>query len=139
MVDVNNFKRDVQRSEGGEWVGELPAMGSLRLKVRGIGSKLYTAKQARLARAVPKSDRDSRGNVNPEMARRILGEAMHTTILLDWDGITDGGKPIKYSDELAMKWLTDPEFSPFLEAVTYAAQVVENGNSDVTAAAVKNS
>jgi hypothetical protein len=87
---------------------------------------------------VPRDERDRVGNITTETATRITGEAMLGTILIDWDGLTDGGKEISYSDELAKVWLTDPEYRPFMEAVVFAANVVENGARSNKDAVAKN-
>lgn len=137
-MDINNLKRDTSRIEAGEWVGEIPNMGELRLRVRGMGSKLYTATLSRLTRAVPREDRLRDGSLTPHAALRVMGQAMHEHILLDWDGLEQDGKPLKYDKELALTWLTDPDYRPFLDAVVYAASVVENGRTETQEAIEKN-
>lgn len=57
-MDIKSLKRDVAASTEGAWVGEIPEMGDLRLRVRGENSPKVAALQARKMRAVPK-DRDS--------------------------------------------------------------------------------
>jgi hypothetical protein len=137
-MDISNFKRDVVASEGGKWVGDIPGFGDVRLKVRGLGSKHYTEAVARLSRAAPPEDRLADRSLKPEATFRIMGQAMHEAILLDWDGLSDGGKALPFDKALALVWLTDPEFRPFLDAVTWAATVVENGRADAGKELEKN-
>lgn len=128
-MDIKDLKRDMASIEGGAWVDDIPQMGELRLRVRGSGYKEYTALLARLTRSVPREERDARGNLTQEAAIRVMAEAMHAKILLEWDGLTDDKVPVPYDKELALQWMTDPETRPFLDAVVYAAQVVENGRA----------
>jgi hypothetical protein len=137
-MDISNFKRNVAASEGGEWVGDIPGFGDARLKVRGIGSKLYTEVVARLSRAAPAEDRMRDRSLKPEATMRIMGQAMHEAVLLDWDGFSDGGKALPYDKALAELWLTEPEFRPFLDAVVWAAGVVENGRAEEAKELEKN-
>lgn len=135
-MDISNLKRDIATIDNGEWVGDIPNMGALRLKVRGSSSKVYTTKLSRLTRAAPREDRDRGGNLLPLAAVRVMGAAAHETLLLDWDGLTDGvddaGKPkaFPYDSETALKWLTEREYTPFLDAVMYAATVVDTGKRE---------
>lgn len=137
-MDISNLKRDSARIEAGEWVGDIPNMGTLRLRVRGIGSKAYTATLSRLSRAVPKDQRLRDGGLKPDSAVRVMGEAMHEALLLEWDGLEDGDKPLKFDKALALEWMTNPDFRPFLDAVVYAANVVEGGRSEVVEDIAKN-
>ncbi|BAQ18305.1 hypothetical protein [Methyloceanibacter caenitepidi] len=140
-MDIRSFKRDTEAVESGQWVEDIPQMGGLRLKVRGLGSKTYQAAFARLSRAVPKAERQRDGTFVPETVIRIMGQAAHEAVLLDWDGITegDGGEAVPYDKDRAYTMLTDPEWRPFLDAVIWAAQVVDNESSGPREELVKNS
>lgn len=137
-MDISQLKRDVTSIEAGEWVTEIPGMGSLRLRVRGVSSKLYTAKLARLSRAVTREERDRANNLLPAASVRVMGEAAHEVLLIEWDGLESDGAPFPYDSETAKTWLTDPAFSSFLDAVMWAANVVDNGTVAKKEAAVKN-
>jgi len=138
-MELSNLTRDSARIEAGEWVGDLPGMGDLRVKVRGTGSKIYTSVVSRLGRAVPKGQRNRDGSLLPETSLRIAGEAIHEAILLDWDGLSEGGKPVKFDKDLAKKLLTDPDYRPFFDAVVLAATIVENGRGELAEELEKNS
>lgn len=138
-MDVKNLRRNMAAIEGGVWIDDIPGMGDLRLRVRGIGYKGYVALHARLTRSVPREDRDRNGSLTIEAATRVMGEAMSQEILLEWDGLTDGDDPFPYDKEKAHEWLTNPETRPFLDAVTFAASVVENGREATLKAVEGNS
>ena len=130
-MDISNLKRDTARIEAGEWIDEIPLLPDVRFKVRGIGSRVYRVRLDRLARAVPRNGRQSDGSLKIDVAARITGEAMAEEILLDWEGLTDNGKPLPYSKERALALLTNPDFEDFANAVSYAAAVVQNGRESV--------
>lgn len=127
-MDIKNLKRDLTASQEGQWVSDIPEMGQLRLKVRGDnGARVADVRQRKL-RAVPRDKRDRSGNPVFSELLRITAELLYEEILLDWDGLTDGGKPVKYDADLAKEWLTNPEYQDFAEAVAWASKVVANGN-----------
>lgn len=137
-MDIKNLKRDTARIEGGEWIGDIPGMGELRLRVRGIGSTTYQAAVSRMSRAAPREDRLRDNSLKPAASMRITGRALQEAILLEWDGLESDGKPLAFDKELALEWLTDPDFRSFFDAVIYAANVVENGRASTTEDLEKN-
>lgn len=131
-MDIKSLKRDVAASTEGAWVGEIPEMGDLRLRVRGENSPKVAALRARKLRAVPKSKRGRDGMpVFSEMVR-VTAEVLHEVVLLDWDGLTCDGKPVKFDPDLALQWLTDPDYQEFADAVAWSAKVVANGDANRT-------
>ena len=140
-MDIQSFKRNTAAIEAGQWVDDIPQMGGLRLKVRGLGCKQYQSKLTRLSRAVPKNQRLRDGSLTSETVLRIMGEAIHGTVLLDWAGITDGdgGEAVPFDDDRALKMLTDPDWRPFLDAVVWSAQVVDNEKNAAQEDLEKNS
>lgn len=138
-MEISSLKRDTSKVESGMWVENIPSMGTLRLKVRGMGSAPYVNALSELQRAVDHSGRNPDGSI---IASRILvmtGEAAYRALLLDWDGLTDDGKPVPYDAALAKRWLTEAEYQTFRDAVFWAANVVDNQRATATAALVKNS
>lgn len=138
-MDISNLKKSTDKVEGGEWVWDIPQMGELRLRVRGLGSELYKQVFSRKQRAVVKADRERDGSIKDDVLHRIRGEALHETILLEWDGLTADGKPYAFDKDVALAWLTDPEYEDFQFAVLYAAGVVGKERGDRTEALSKNS
>ena len=129
-MDINSLSVDIDAIQEGQWVGDLPGMGDLRLRVRGFMSPKVQSLRARKLRALPKVDRERDGQPKFEAALRVTAEVLHEAVLLDWDGLSDGGKPVKYSPDLARQWITDPSFQRFADAVAMAAQIVDNGDAE---------
>jgi len=137
-MDIKNLKRSIVTIEGGQWVGDIPNFGDVRLHVRGMTSKIYTATVSRLSRAVPPEGRGRDNTLLPESAVVVMGQALAEVGLLGWEGLTEDGEPLEYSKLLAADWLTNPEFRPFLDAVVYACSVVDNGRDALSKVAEKN-
>lgn len=137
-MDITNLKKDPEKIDEGQWVSEIPDMGDLRLKVRGTSSAKFRNVRARLERAVVKKDRARDGSLKPAVAMRVMGEAMAEVGLIDWDGLTEGGNPVKYNQTLAREWLTNPAYESFLDAAVWAARVVDAGEEDVAKDVTEN-
>lgn len=71
------------------------------------------------------------GGFKSEVTQRITREVLHEAILLEWDGLMDGDKPLTYSESLAGQLLLDPDYDEFAGAVTWAAGVVDTDNEEV--------
>jgi len=82
-MDIKNLKRDVKTVEAGQWIDQLPGMGDMRVRVRGMSSKVYTADLSRRSRAVPPEGRARDNTLLPESATRVMGESIHAHILLE--------------------------------------------------------
>lgn len=114
--------RAIARGEAG-WIDGIPGMEDLRLKVRAMGNDDFQRRYDELARAIPRSERDSEGRLSPDQDRRLTARIYCDTILCDWDGFTeDDGTPVPFSPEEARKVLDDPDFADFSAAVGWAAR-----------------
>lgn len=131
-MDIQSIKRDVAASTEGKWISDIPGCGDLRLRVRGENSPKVAALRARKLRAVPKGKRDRDGAPTFEEMMRVTAEVLHEAVLLDWDGLTNGGKAVKYDADLAREWLTNPDYQEFADAVAWASRVVANGDDEAT-------
>lgn len=129
-MDIASLSKDPSALERGVWVDDLPGMGDLRVKVRGLQSDRYLAGRARKERNVPREDKERDGRLKPPAAMRIYLELLFEVILLDWDNLTNNGKPVSYDEKLAKDLCTNPAYRDFQDAVTYAANVVDNGYVD---------
>lgn len=134
-MNLNDIKIDPARLEDGAWVGDLPNMGDLELKVRGVGNKLYRTREAELLKKVPRS---KRGELDIADGDRITTTLLLETVLLDWRGIVDGDQPLPYSREMAEKLLTDPAWRNFRAAVAYAGAIVAQETAVNQDADIKN-
>jgi hypothetical protein len=127
-MELSNLKSAVTAEDisakGGDWVGDIPQMGDLRLRVKSLSSKLYQTVFNRKQRAVPVKERERDGSIPEPLLHKLRGEALHETILVDWSGLTDKGQPVPYDKDNALLWLTDLDFEDFHFATLYAAGVV---------------
>ncbi|PJI56007.1 hypothetical protein CTI14_00290 [Methylobacterium radiotolerans] len=142
-MKLSSLKVNSTRAEQGDWVGDLPQMGDLRLKVRGFSNTDYAAFLAKEGAAVPRDQREGGrrdGPILPKVRDGILIRGMVEHILVDWDGLTDDAEqPLPFSKERAMELLADPDFRPFRDAVAYAATIVEEVEADKVEAVAGNS
>lgn len=135
-MQLSALKIDPAAIEQGQWVGNIPDMGDLEFKVRGIGNADYRKLQGKLLRAIP---RQQRVDLSPDQQDEVAGKLLLETCLLDWRNLTDAdGKVIAYSKDLATELLTKPEYSRFRDAVAYAASTVGEQQADEIKADAKN-
>lgn len=132
-MKLSERKIDPAKREDGAWVKDIPEWDELRLKVRGIGNKDWAKRSQALVQAVPRARRVN--GLLRDDADRINGILLLDHALIDWRGLEDDeGKPEPYSKDLAKKYLTQPEYEPFRDAVMWAASVVaERGTAEIEA------
>lgn len=123
-MKLKEIKIDSAKADVGAWVGDIPEMGDLRLKVRGTGNADYRRRQQRLVDALPRQFKVG-GRVDPDKMDEITTTCLVDDILLDWEGIEDDtGKALPFSKEQARTMLEDPDLRRFRDAVVWAAGVV---------------
>lgn len=130
-MEISSLKRDSSKIRAGQWISDIPGMGDLRLKVRGMTSQDYIQTLNRKQRAVPRNQRERDGSLKLEDALRTQGEAMHEAVLIDWDGLTNDGEAVPYDSDIALTWLLESDYQHFADAVVWAAQVVDRGRAEV--------
>lgn len=101
-MDIGNLNKKVDLSEG-EWIGDIPEMEGVRFKVRSTNYKPFRVATAGLARRSGKKLNSDEGLADFTVA---TGKPLAEHILLDWDGLTEGGKPLKYDAKKALAILT---------------------------------
>lgn len=121
MADLKRIALDAGKAQEGVWV---PFVEDIRLKLRRSNNPEYLqalqkvredhAIQIRLGRVGPKEDRALR---IPLVARYIV---------VDWEHIEEGGKPLPYSPETAERLLSDPQYAVLFEFVEAQAADIEN-------------
>ncbi|APX83978.1 hypothetical protein BV511_04135 [Methylorubrum extorquens] len=123
-MKLSSLKVDAAAIEDGEWIGNIPEMGDLEVRVRGLNNAKYRRLQTTLIDAVPRAKRQG-GRLDPDEQDRITASCLNATVLLDWRGLEgEDGQPVPYSKDLATDLLTKPEFRRFREAVIWAASQV---------------
>lgn len=140
-MDINEIllsEKAIAEIDDGVWIEDLPEAPGIRLKVRGWSSEKVQSLKSFKERRASRKDRDVSGNLAHAAQIRIIREVVAEAILLDWDGLTEGGKPVPYSKELARKWLTSRTGDKFLGMVSDAATQVDNRLEDVAEELEKN-
>lgn len=133
-MKLSAIKVDSARAEQGAWIGEIPDMGDLRLRVRGLRNADARRLRAQLVRSVPR-DQLVRGSLTPEAEDKIASKILAGSILVDWQNLSDEhDEPIPYSKEKALELLTDPDLVAFRDAVSWASGVVAEGTGEQAAA-----
>ena len=123
-MKLSEITVDAARIEDGEWVENIPEMEGLSLRVRGIGNAPFRRMQSRLIDALPRNRRVG-GRIDPADQDRITGQCLAATVLLDWKGLeADDGSALPYCTEEAKKFLTEPAYRRFRDAVVWASTVV---------------
>jgi hypothetical protein len=138
-MDIATIRIDAGKSEAGEWVGDIPGLPGVRLRVRGTRSFAYRQAIIDRRKALPRISFNRDGSLPVEIADRVAGEAMADGLLLGWDGITNGGEPLPYSRDTALMLLTDPAYEIFREGVLFAASVVGDAEAESKETTLGNS
>lgn len=130
-----NEIRDVgRRIDQGAWVGDLPNLPGVRVRVRGLFNASYNRLMQKMRNDyTPEQLRDEK--VQDTIDINLTLDA----ILLDWDGIEDENEQVPYSREVAQQLLTDPDMDVFRRAVAYASSIVAREGQDKVKDDVKNS
>lgn len=98
MFEVSDFGAPLDL-DAGEWVEGFARHPNTRLKVRGSSYPPFLAELSRLQRAHGSSQ-------DPEFVAGASA-AVVEHLLLDWENfVADGGEPLDYSKDLAMRYLT---------------------------------
>jgi len=111
-MDISHFKTDKSLESNGVWVDI------------GKGTKLLVARlynpahKAALREAMkPYKRQVESGTMDDGLAEDIVNAIMARTILLNWDGLTEGGEPVPYSVEKAVEYLSIPDFSALVQEI----------------------
>lgn len=137
-MDLSGISKKADLNDG-EWVDDIPELEGVRLKVRSTNFKPYKAAVAGLARRSGKKLRTDMGVINFSIAS---GKALAEHILLDWDGVTEKGKPVKFDQKKAVAVLTaDDDFGigdAFRRGVEWAGDSIAERISETAKEAAGN-
>lgn len=138
-MDISNlvFSDDaVNIIDNGAWVGNFEGLDGVEFFVRGTQSDAVQA-------AIVTAQADARMRLGGkdltvmqylECRKRAIAEAG----LLDWRGLTSNGEEVKYSKDLAIKWLTTKAGRQLGEYVGMACMKVDEDAESLAKAAEKN-
>lgn len=129
-MDISKIKRNSAAIAAGVWRENVDGEG-LRLCVRGFTSPEFQGAFNERLRAVPRAQRDDKGEVIAPVRTRIHRETIADVGLLDWGGLTDNGSEIVYSKALAREFMTNLDWGEFYEIVVGEMQSVDNTRAAV--------
>jgi hypothetical protein len=119
-MKLATLKIDSAKLEQGDWVGDIPGLGDIRLLVRGLGNDDYRRRQAELTAALPRHMRKE-----PAEQDRVANTLIVETLLEGWEKVEgDDGKPLPFSREAVLAILSDPDMRAFNDGVIWAAMAV---------------
>lgn len=121
--------------DNGIWVGDLSGAPGVELMVTGMDRCDAVSKEIR--RGVELEI--ARGSDREEAAEITVRRLLSSHILKDWRGLTDGGKPLPYSRELADKFLSTRKGDALAALVIEAARRVDREANEMAAEIEKNS
>lgn len=109
-----DFSTNKELEEAGAWI-DIGDGG--KLKIARAGNKKSIAYSRQMAK--PHMAQITYGKLSDEVATELAVEVLAETILLDWDGMTDGGKPLPYSKENALNMLRAyPDFRDLVSQIS---------------------
>lgn len=129
-MDIGNLGKKLNLDEG-EWIES--EMEGVRFKVRSTNYKPFREATATLARRT-KDLKTGKGILKFSVA---AGALLAEHILLDWDGIKDGGKSAKYTPEKALAVLTSDDDFGIGDAYRKAVEDAGNAYRDQLAETAK--
>lgn len=125
-MDITRFRTEEDLEIEGVWVNLDSAS---RIKIARQGNPRYrTLFQKKLA---PYRSAVRQGTLDEETAEQLLCEVMAETILLDWEGIEEGGKEVLYSKKEAVRFLkTYKDFKDLVQQVSDEMEVFRQREDD---------
>ena len=106
-MEISRIKPDDARAEGGVLFNLDP---TTTVTVASIDSRRFLQIKEDLFR--PHRRQSAKGELDPQLERDLMAQAVADGLLLGWEGLTDGGKPFPYSKDAARQLCKDsPEFT----------------------------
>ncbi len=130
VYDIGNFKTDEDKETDGVWFDyDTP----LRVKVARLGNTKYQAyMEKKYGRQL---DKLINGSLPKTQADEMMTDGMSRYILVDWENMGEGGKPVSFSQEKAAEFLHIKDFRD--EILAFSRQR-ERYTREVEAIAGKN-
>jgi hypothetical protein len=137
-MELASFKRDSTAIEEGRWVdgSEVPELGDMRVKVRGMSSQEARTRFDRKQRMVPRQDRHKDGQLKPAAVARVLREMITEWALVDVEGLVDNGKPVTI--ERLREMCHEDDMEPLTAVIMEAVAAVDATRADAGEAATGN-
>ena len=133
MADVKKlFGTDTKKEQEGVWYD---IAEGLRMKIARIGNPNYQKRFQAISKPYRRSIR--RGTLSDDIAEKLLVQCLSETIVLDWEGVEDGGMEIPYSKDAAVDLLTKyPELRGYINDIAnelegFQEEFVEVGDENL--------
>jgi hypothetical protein len=137
-MKLSAVKINAARAEAGDWVGDIPEMPGVRLKVRGFGNHDDRRIQQAEIEKIPRHQRQ-RGKISDAEQERVMNARIKGAILVDWDGITgDDDQPVALTPDLLDEVLTNPDYARLRGAIIWAGGIVAEDDATASEADAKN-
>lgn len=95
-MDIAALKKADEDGRDGEWVGDLPGLGDIRLRVRPLTHPRVMRAMGRARRKV--SDGKP---LTEQQEEQVDREVMLSAVLTGWENMTSGKKPVEFTAERA--------------------------------------
>lgn len=124
-MDISELRRDMAAIDGGRWVAadEVPELRDIRIKARGLGGAEAREWLARLQR-------------DGLSTNAAVQETINGYCLVDIEGLTSGGKPLKADD--VRDQLAEPAMEPLALLILKAVEMVDATREARAEALAKN-
>ena len=115
------FGTNKDKEQEGAWVH---IGGGVQVKVKraGMSNKPLEFDRAKMFR--PFNKQIAAGTLDPDVLREINATLFARHVIIDWKGVTEGGKPVKFSKEKFLEFAK--LFPDFLTEVIIAASEQQN-------------
>lgn len=113
-MDIDALKKADADAADGDWVGDLPGLGDIRLRVRPLT-------HPRVLRAMGRARRKaSEGKpLTDQQEEQVDREVMASTVLTGWENMTSGGNPVEFTPERAAELIAVETFEAGVRAAMY--------------------
>lgn len=139
MFELESAYLDIEAINEGRWLPLGAEFPGVEVLARGLSSPDAKKLRTHLRRTAPKSDRLSSGQLSEEAEDNILKIAVARQCVLDWKGLSSGGKPLPFSTAALEGIMNEPRARRIaaaivnaivdLEQTTIAAEDAVSGNS----------
>jgi hypothetical protein len=124
-MDLQKFNSDPKKEVEGVWTA---LDETSRIKVARSGNLRY--REAFRKAMLPYRQAMRAGILSEKIAEKVMTEVLADTVLLDWEGFTDGGKDLPYSKENAKAMLGAEHLKDFRELVITLSENAERFRQD---------
>lgn len=139
MFEIETAYLDIDAINDGKWMALGTEFPDVEVLARGLSAPGAKKLRQHLRRTAPKSDRLSNGQLSEEAEDNILKIVVARECVLDWKGLSSGGKPLLFSTEALEGIMNEPRARRIAAAVVNAIVDLEQMTIAAEKAIVGNS